>query len=225
MPHSVFIAGGTGYIGTRFIPELLARGHAVRALVRQGSEHKLPAGCTPVHGNALDASTFLHLIHPADTYVHLVGVAHPGPAKANLFKTIDLVSIQQAVLATKQARISHFVYVSVAQPAPVMKEYIAVRAEGERLLRDSGMNATILRPWYVLGPGHRWPYLLKPVYWVMEKIPATRGQAKRLGLVTLGEMVSSLMVAVEHPPRGVRVIEVPEMKKRLSRSSAEGQTP
>ena len=25
-------------------------------------------------------------------------------------------------------------------------------------------RTTILRPWYVLGPGHRWPYALKPMY-------------------------------------------------------------
>ena len=50
----VFIAGGTGYIGQRLIPRLLDRGHEVRALVRPGSERKLPEGCTAVIGNALD---------------------------------------------------------------------------------------------------------------------------------------------------------------------------
>lgn len=186
----------------------------MRALVREGSEHKLPAGCAPIRGNALDASTFLHHIDPADTVVHLVGVAHPSPAKAELFKSIDLVSIQQSVYAARESGIAHFVYVSVAQPAPVMKAYIAVRAEGERLLGESGVNATILRPWYVLGPGHRWPYLLKPINWVMERIPTTREQARRLGFVTIGEIVNSLVDAVENPPRGIRVIEVAEMRER-----------
>jgi uncharacterized protein YbjT (DUF2867 family) len=36
-----------------------------------------------------------------------------------------------------------------------MKAYIEVHAECEALVRQSGMNATILRPWYILGPGHR----------------------------------------------------------------------
>jgi hypothetical protein len=30
------------------------------------------------------------------------------------------------------------------------------------MIGQSGLNTTILRPWYVLGPGHYWPYLLKP---------------------------------------------------------------
>jgi nucleoside-diphosphate-sugar epimerase len=32
--RDVFVTGGTGYIGQRLIPELLARGHRVRALAR-----------------------------------------------------------------------------------------------------------------------------------------------------------------------------------------------
>ena len=48
----VFVAGGTGYIGRPFISELLRRGHAVRALVRPGSENRLPAGAAPVLGDA-----------------------------------------------------------------------------------------------------------------------------------------------------------------------------
>jgi hypothetical protein len=56
------------------------------------------------------------------------------------------------------------------------------------MLHESGMNPTILRFWYVLVPGHPWPYALIPVYWLFEKIPATCSGAERLGLVTLRQM-------------------------------------
>src|SRR5262249_16357040 len=134
------------------------------ALARKGSEGRLPQGCIAVEGNALDKATFAGKIKPADTFVQLVGVAHPSPAKAEQFRQIDLVSVRASVAAASESGIRHFVYVSVAQPAPMMKDYIAVRAEGESLIRASGMNATILRPWYVLGPDHRWPYALIPFY-------------------------------------------------------------
>ena len=52
-----------------------------------------------------------------------------------------------------QAAVDHFVYISVAHPAPVMHAYIAVRQEGEALIRATRIRATILRPWYILGPG------------------------------------------------------------------------
>ncbi|HXU40270.1 MAG TPA: NAD(P)H-binding protein [Blastocatellia bacterium] len=172
--HNVFITGGTGYIGQVLIPRLLERGHTVRALARRGSEQKLPQGCKAVTGNALDEASFADQVRPSDTFVQLVGVPHPSPAKAAEFQSIDLVSVRASVSAATRAGIEHFLYISVAQPAPVMKAYQAVRAEGERLIRQSGMNATIIRPWYVLGPGHRWAYSLIPMYWLFERVPGTR---------------------------------------------------
>jgi uncharacterized protein YbjT (DUF2867 family) len=211
--RNVLITGGTGYLGKRLIPELLKRGHTVRALVRQGSEAKLPPGCQSVIGDPLDKESFAPQISPADTFVQLVGVPKPSPAKAAQFRAIDLVSIQQSVPAATAAGIEHFVYVSVAHPAPMMKAYIEVRSEGERLIRESGMRATVLRPWYVLGPDHRWPYLLVPAYKLFEMLPSTRESAQRLGLVTLQQMINALLDAVENPSDNHHIVEVPEIRR------------
>jgi uncharacterized protein YbjT (DUF2867 family) len=94
----------------------------------------------------------------------------------------------------------------------MMKAYIEVGAECEKAIRDAGLNATVLRPWYVLGPGHRWPYLLLPIYKFAELIPKTREGALRLGLVTLEQITSTLVRAVEAPIEGVRVVTVPEIR-------------
>lgn len=214
--HEVFVTGGTGYIGRPLIAELLRRRHRVRALVRPGSEGRLPPGVEPVFGNALDAASFESAVAPADTLVHLVGTPSPNPSKAPEFERVDLRSIEASVRAARSGRVKHLVYVSVAQPAPVMQAYIAVRQEGERLIRESGLSATILRPWYVLGPGHRWPGLLIPVYGILRLIPVTRPGAIRLGLVTLPQMIGTLVAAVENPADGVRVLEVPEISSSRS---------
>ena len=200
-------------MGRNLIPLLLRRGHFVRALVRRGSDAKVPPGCEIVNGDALDASSYAAKIAPADTFVHLVGVAHPNPSKAEEFRNIDGKSIEEAVRAAKQAGVQHFVYVSVAHPAPMMKAYIKVRSRGEELIRASGMKATFVRPWYVLGPGRRWPVVLIPMYWMMGMIPATRESAQRLGLVTLEQMMGALCRAVENPAEGIRIVEVPEIRR------------
>jgi uncharacterized protein YbjT (DUF2867 family) len=210
--HTVFVTGGTGYLGRPLIGALLARGHAVRALVRAGSEGRLPTGATPVVGDALRVDTFVDPLRGADSLVHLVGTARPNPAKAASFRAVDLPSIQASVAAAVRAGVQHLVYVSVAQPAPVMRAYIAVRQEGERLIRESGLGATILRPWYVLGPGHRWPYLLQPLYALLARLPATRESARRLGLVTRDQMLRALIRCVEEPATGLRVLTVPEIR-------------
>lgn len=94
----------------------------------------------------------------------------------------------------------------------MMQAYIAVRTECEAAIESASLNATILRPWYVLGPGHRWPYLLLPIYKLSELLPSTRAGAQRLGLVTLEQMISALTVAVEHPISGIRVMTVPDIR-------------
>jgi uncharacterized protein YbjT (DUF2867 family) len=210
--RNVFITGASGFMGQRLAAELLRRGHRVRGLVRRGSEGRLAPGCEGVTGDALDAFTYQAGVAGCDTLVHLVGVSHPSPAKAAQFRTVDLAGARAALSAAQAAGVAHFVYVSVAHPAPVMREYIAARSEAEEAIRASRLNATILRPWYVLGPGRWWPVMLLPVYWLMELAPATRAGARRLGLVRWRQMIASLAHAVEQPPEGVRVLEVPQIR-------------
>jgi len=145
--------------------------------------------------------------------VHLIGVPHPSPAKAAQFRAVDIVSVQVAVKAASEAGIRHFIYLSVAQPAPMMKPYVATRSECEGIIRANHMPATFLRPWYVLGPGHRWPYALLPFYWLCERLPATRAGARRLGLVTLPQILNALLWAVNNPSRDVQILDVPRIKE------------
>jgi nucleoside-diphosphate-sugar epimerase len=210
---SVFITGASGFMGSRLSAELLRRRHSVRGLVRPGSENRAAPGVEAVAGDALDAATFADRVKGCDTLVQLVGVSHPSPAKAAQFRTVDLASARAAIEAAKAAGVRHFVYVSVAHPAPMMKAYIAARTACEEMIRDARLNATILRPWYVLGPGHRWPYLLIPFYKLFESMASKRESALRLGLVTRKQMVSALVWAVENPARGIRIVEVPEIRR------------
>ena len=208
----MFVTGATGYLGRPLVELAAARGHRVRALVRPGSEAKVPAGVEIVRGDALSAPDLAPAMSVRDTLVHLVGTPRPSPAKAQQFRDVDLVSIRAASEAAGRARIAHIVYVSVAHPAPMMRAYIAVRREGESLVRATGIPATILRPWYVLGPGHWWPYALVPAYWLLEQVPSKRESALRLGLVTHAQMVVALMSAIERGPEGAGVMDVPAIR-------------
>jgi len=81
VPRVVFVTGGTGYLGSRLIVELARRGHSVRALVRAGSEHKLPTEAERAVGDALESKTFMRAVEGSDTFVQLVGVSQPSPKK------------------------------------------------------------------------------------------------------------------------------------------------
>jgi uncharacterized protein YbjT (DUF2867 family) len=96
-----------------------------------------------------------------------------------------------------------------------MREYLWVRALGEAMINEAGLTATMIRPWYVLGPGHWWPKALLPFYALAELIPATQPSAERLGLVTIEQMVRAIVSAVENPPqRGrQRIVDVPGIRR------------
>jgi uncharacterized protein YbjT (DUF2867 family) len=99
-----------------------------------------------------------------------------------------------------------------------MAAYIAVRAEGEALIAAAHVTATVLRPWYVLGPGHRWPFALVPVYAAAKLIPTFREGAERLGLVTIDQMVAALAAAVDDPPSAgtQRIVTVQQIRQPRS---------
>jgi nucleoside-diphosphate-sugar epimerase len=173
----------------------------------------MPPGGFTVVADPLQEGSYTEAVRSCDTFVHLIGVPHPSPAKAAQFRSIDLPSAKVALNAARDAGVRHFVYLSVAHPAPIMQAFIAVRSEGEAMIRASAINATFVRPWYVLGPGHRWAYVLAPVYWIAERLPATQESAQRLGLITIGQMLHALVWAVENPPDGVRILDVPKIRE------------
>jgi len=109
--RNVFVTGGTGYVGRKLIPCLIERGHQVRALARPGSEQKVPEGRAVVLGDALEEASFADRVAPSDTFIQLVGVSHPSPAKAAEFRSIDLVSARASISAAARAGVNHFVYV------------------------------------------------------------------------------------------------------------------
>jgi len=208
----VFVTGATGYLGRPLVERLLERGHTVRALVRATSASRLPPGAEPVIGDALDGPGYRAKVQRGDVFVHLVGVAHPSPGKAALFLSIDLASVVAATEAARTAGASRFVYVSVAQQAPILRDYIAARAAGETKVRDTGLPASILRPWYVLGPGHRWPCFLAPFYGIAWLLPQAREAARRLGLIRRSTMIRALVHSVESERPGLEVLGVPALR-------------
>ena len=215
-PHKVFITGGTGYMGSRLIPLLQERGHAVTALVRPGSESKAPPGCRVITGDALDPASLKSALGDCDTWVQLIGTPNPAPWKAARFRAVDLRAVTASLPALPGSSIRHYIYLSVAHPAPVMRAYTQVRMEAEAGLRASGIPATFLRPWYVLGPGHSWPHALRPLYRILELLPPTREGALRMGLVTLDQMLRALTAAVESPSSTVRILAVPDIRRSMA---------
>jgi uncharacterized protein YbjT (DUF2867 family) len=223
--RTVFITGATGYIGTRLIKRLIEREHNVIALVRKGSEEKVPTGAKVVVGNPFDAKTFQQHIPAGSVFVQLLGVAHPSPKKAKQFKEIDLKSVKASADAACSAGAVHFIYLSVAmEPVKFMQAYQEVRKEGEEYCLSKKLNCTFIRPWYVLGPGHWWPVLLLPLYGIAELVPSLRKKARATRLVTIKQMLGSLITAVENEPLPAHILEIKDIRNSISEKFVQEKT-
>ncbi len=220
-----FITGATGYMGRRIIKQLLKNGHGVTALVRKGSEQKVPPGANIVVGNPFDAKTFQSFIPNQSIFIQLLGVAHPSPKKAQQFRDIDLKSVRASVDAASLAGVSNFIYVSVAMVSGnLMKAYQDVRREGERYCLEKKLNCTFIRPWYVLGPGHWWPVLLLPIYGIAELNTSWRLKFRSMALVTIRQMINALEYAATSEPQPFRILEIKDIRNISSNKKVDLKT-
>ena len=137
IPRDVLLTGGTGYVGRPLTEALVARGHRVRVLCRPSSRERVVTGAEAVDGDALSPTSIAAAAADGGTLVHLVGTPHPSPAKAAEFERVDLASIRASVAAARAAGVAHLVYMSVAQPAPVMRAYVEARRRGEEAVAQA----------------------------------------------------------------------------------------
>ena len=143
------ITGGTGFVGTHLLRLAVAAGHEVRALTRRAQPPQ--SGVTWVSG---DLAHPADLCAGADAVVHLAGVINaPDPAgffEGNVAGTATLLA------AATAAGVRRFVHVSsLAAREPGLSAYGASKAASERLVEQSNLDWSIVRPPGVYGPGDR----------------------------------------------------------------------
>ena len=156
MTRIVAITGATGFAGRHAVAELLRRGHRLRALVRSPEAAGLPAGVETGEGRSCRSGALRQLVTGADAVVHLAGALaafdREGYFRVNAQGTEALA---EAALAAGTRR---FVHVSsLAAREPQLSHYGASKRAGEEAVarHAAALNAVIIRPPAVYGPGDR----------------------------------------------------------------------
>ena len=160
----VVVTGGTGFVGTHLVNRLLQRGHAVAVLARdpERTRNRYNRPVEAVIGDVLDTGSLAQAFAGRDAILHLVGIIHES--KGRTFDQIHRVAAENVVAAAKEAGVRRLLHMSAMgsyEDSP--SEYSRTKAAGEKAVRASDREWTVLRPSIIFGPGDGFVSLLAPI--------------------------------------------------------------
>jgi NADH dehydrogenase len=154
----VFLTGATGYVGSRVLRELVARGHGARCLVREpGARLAVEDDAVErVVGEVTDRGALERSIPGCDAVIHLVGIIDEKPSKGVTFEAVHHHGARNVMDAARGAGIDRFVLMSAngARPDGV-SAYQTTKWKAEEYVKRAGFaHWTIMRPSIIFGdPG------------------------------------------------------------------------
>ena len=149
----VAIIGGTGFIGSYVVDQLVDAGHEPRLLVRRGSEAKVrhPEKCRIVTGDLTEVDRVRETIAGCDAAVYLVGILREDPARGVTFEAMQQRGAESAIDVAREAGVRRFVLLSANGVHVQGCPYQQTKWQAEQYLKSSGLAATVLRPSVVFG--------------------------------------------------------------------------
>jgi len=213
------ITGATGFLGSHVSAALVARGVAVRGLVRR-PDAPLPARVEPAHARGLDdREGIAAALRGVEGVIHLAARVHQpaAPGDEAAFRAINVEGTRLVLEEAHAAGVRDFVFASSVKavgersetpwdestpPAPV-DPYGVTKLECEALVRSLGEGARvhtpILRLPLVYGPGMK-GNALRLFRLVDQGLPLPLGSARnRRSLLFTGNLVAAVFATLESP--------------------------
>ncbi|MBX7098862.1 MAG: NAD(P)H-binding protein [Myxococcaceae bacterium] len=193
------VAGSTGATGQVLVPLARSLGFPVVPLVRAKSAGKVDGGVT------VDFTTGAGLVDAmggAGAVIQCIGTMRHRFSSGDTYESSDIGTTRALVDAAKRAGSPHFILLGSYGTGRPVGAYLKAKAEAERVVKESGLPFTILRPSALVGGERKGVPLLKPI-------------ARALGLkgiepITLDELSRALLAAAAHrAPLGVAVEGAP----------------
>ena len=194
----ILVTGGTGVIGEGVIPELLARGHEVRLLSRHADEDaKQWKGVEPFTGNVAEASSLLNAAAGCDAVLHIAGIVAENPPELT-FESVNIGGTRNLIEEAKRAKAQRFLYVSSLGADVGTSDYHKSKFAAERLVEQSGLQWTIVRPGNVYGPGDEVISTILKMVRALPAVPVIDDGDQQFQPIWHEDLAKVLASAVEH---------------------------
>lgn len=165
----ILVAGGNGFVGSHLCAELADRGHDVTALSRS-TDDDLPAGVDHATGDVTAYDSIASHVEGQDAVVNFVALSplfRPSDGEEQHFR-VHLEGTQNLVQAAEEGGADRFLQQSALGADPDgPTHYLRAKGEAERVVRESPLAWTVLRPSIIFGDDGefvRFTKLLSPPY-------------------------------------------------------------
>jgi uncharacterized protein YbjT (DUF2867 family) len=198
----IFLTGGTGFVGSEVLSQLVAAGHTVRALVREGSEDKLAviAGVEVHSGNVTDAASLVGGLQGCDAVIHLVGIIREFPRRGVTFKKMHVEGTENVLAAAKEQGVSRYLHMSSNGTRERSNTgYHRTKWQAEEMIRDSTLEWTIFRPSLIFAPGSEFVHMISEVIRRLPVVPVIGDGQYRMQPVSRRDVATSFVKALEMP--------------------------
>jgi uncharacterized protein YbjT (DUF2867 family) len=210
---NVLVAGGTGFIGSRVVDELLAKGgHRVLVMTRDPARARPKQGVEYVRGDVSDPTSLEASTRGVDVVVHAVQFPnHPveNPRKGWTYGQVDGAGTERMVAAAVRNGVKRFVYLSGAGVRPGRAEpWFRAKDRAERAVTSSGMEYVILQPSWIYGPDDRSMNKFVAFVKYLPVVPVIGSGQERVQALAVGDVGKVAAAAVDEPAATNRVFEL-----------------
>ena len=151
----VAIIGGTGYVGSYIIDELISNNITPKVLVRKGSESKLiqPNDCEVVLGDVEDEISIENTIKDCDCVIYLIALIREFPSINLTNERYQFKGSERVAKIARNQGVKRFILMSAlgADPNPSASNYMQSKHLSEQAIKNSGLDWTIVRPSSLFG--------------------------------------------------------------------------
>ncbi len=148
----LIVAGGTGFLGRHVVSELAGRDHRVVVLSRRAGTGIAIANSEGVACDVSDGELPLERIRGCDAIVNLIGIKRE--TRSQSFARVHVDATRHLIAAARETGVRRMIHISVVAARPdQVHAYHDSKWQAEELVRESGLDFTILRPGVIYGPG------------------------------------------------------------------------